>query len=281
MHSELLHNQWFGKALGFTSAFVLAPPSNTVLAILVIVGIALGHCFDWWAAKQISPTAKVPNSAKSDSGISPLGPHHHFLFTALGHVAKNSGTVTRAHIASAEATMRAMKFSSTQRNEAIAAFNAGKSTSFNFTKLTSSFTPDDALRTFILHSICNIAAISPQDKALAAAVRLAGYLNISPAQVAATFGEALENRKTAHTQTNQSSKVHATTESNKIDEGPFKVLGIPLGSSPADAKKAYRKLISKAHPDKLPPTANEKEILAATQRMVELREALEAIQQKR
>ena len=166
MHSELLHNQWFGKALGFTSAFVLAPPSNTVLAILVIVGIALGHCFDWWAAKQISPKAKVPNSAKSDSSSSPLGPHHHFLFAALGHVAKNSGTVTPAHIASAEASMRAMNFSTAQREEAITAFNAGKSASFSFTKLTASFTPDDALRTFILHAICNVLRFRRKTKHL-------------------------------------------------------------------------------------------------------------------
>ena len=280
MHSELLHNQWFGKALGFTSAFVLAPSSHTLLAVFIIAGILLGHCFDWWAAKQVPPTENVPKSAKSDSSSSPLGPQHHFLFAALGHVAKQSGNVKPAHIASAEAIMRSMQLSTQQREQAIAVFSAGKSSAFKFTKLTTQFRPDDALRKYILHAMCHVVAISPQDKALAATVKLASYLDISPSQVATAFGEALENRQTSHTKHEQPSKPQPKPKSNP-DEGPYKVLGIPTNSSASDAKKAYRKLISKAHPDKLPPNASEETILAATQRMVELREALEAIQQKR
>ena len=282
MHSELLYNQWFGKALGFTSAFILAPSSNTLLAVFVITGIVLGHCFDVWAARHASANQQIPNAAKSQGKTSPLTSHQLFLFAALGHIAKQSGTVTRAHIASAEAVMRAMQFSAAQKKDAITSFGAGKATTFKFQNLSRETQPEPTVTSFLVRAMCDMAAITPTDKSLAALVKLAAMLGVQPANVAAFFGQALDNRKAkgAHQQQKQNTRSTPSTAQTP-DHHPYQLLGIAPGSSASEAKRAYRKLISKSHPDKLPPNASEQEILAATQRMVELREALEAIQQKK
>ena len=281
MHSELLYNQWFGKALGFTSAFVFAPTSNTVLAVFVIVGIGLGHLFDIWAARQTGHTKPAPKAAKSQDGNAPLEPYHSFLFSSLGHIAKRSGTVRPAHIASAETVMRSLQFSAAQRQEAIAAFSAGKASNFNFQKLAAQLQLDGALSAFMTHAFCDVAAIAPEDNAITATVKLAGMVNIPATTVANSFGAALEQRK-AHTAQSTSNRhpPSGQEQSGGNANSAYDVLGIANNSSAAEAKKAYRKLVSQAHPDKLPPNATEKEVLRATQRMVVLREALESIQRK-
>lgn len=54
------------------------------------------------------------------------------------------------------------------------------------------------------------------------------------------------------------------------------VLGVPAGADPAAIKLAYRRLVSRCHPDRLPRSASEAERRLAGARMTELRDALEA-----
>ena len=104
MQSQLLHNQWFGKAIGFTAAFVLAPYDHLILSVCIILGIGLGHLFDIWAARESAQQPiKIPLAAQGQGATSSknAAPHLQFLFAALGCVAKSTGTVSAKHIKSA------------------------------------------------------------------------------------------------------------------------------------------------------------------------------------
>ncbi|NKC00851.1 MAG: hypothetical protein GKR90_20470 [Pseudomonadales bacterium] len=291
MRTELLYNQWFGKAVGFTSAFIFAPYNHVALSAAIIVGIAVGHMFDIWAARQTPAPVKAPSKARGNRSSTTLDLNQQYLFAALGHLAKQGGAVLPRHVKKAESFMRALSLSTAQRKAAITTFNSGKSAQFDFRKLAAKLPTSGNSNTaqFMVHAMCAITAISPNDHALAATVRLAGFLNVSPGFVAKEFGAALQTRPNAsehntysrqktRKQERRSSQPSANKPEKSALAAAFTTLGIPAGSSASGAKKAYRKLISKTHPDKLPPNASESKVLAATRQMVILREALELIE---
>ena len=121
MQSQLLHNQWFGKAVGLVCAFIFAPHDSTALSLAVILGIGAGHLFDLWAAHMAHT---VESAAQSQQPT--LDAFHLFLFASMGCIAKTAGTVTRGHIQQAEALMRSSGFNANQKRAAIDAFDLGK-----------------------------------------------------------------------------------------------------------------------------------------------------------
>ena len=292
MRAELIYNQWFGKAVGFTSAFIFAPLDHTVLSVCIILAVAAGHLFDLWAARAGSKSHPVPHQAQGRAATDG-DPYHRYLFAALGHIAKHSGVVTPAHINAAQSLMRRMQLSAQQKKLAIAAFAAGKSPTFDFRSLAAESTPLDApVAAFTVRALCEVAAIAPRDAALNASVRLAGLLNIAPGVVALAFGAALENDSQSDLATTdehdaiyerpksstQQPRRNSRPPHNPVLLAAFGKLGLAPNSSASAAKQAYRKLIGKVHPDKLPPGTPERRIFAATQEMIALREALEVIQ---
>jgi DnaJ like chaperone protein len=287
MRTELFYNQWFGKAVGFTSAFILAPYNHTVLSASIVLGIAIGHGFDIWAGKQSRTVRhKLPKASRDSRTSARLDPHQRFLFAALGHLAKQGGAVLPAHVQKTQAFMRAVKLSAQQKKEAIATFNAGKSPNFDFRSLASNLATaaNRSSSQYIVHAMCETIAIAPNDPALVATVRLASFLNIPPGSVAKEFGAALQNRKKAPKTSHRSQQqkrtptAHMPNAENAALAAAYATLGIPANSAASEIKKAYRKLISKTHPDKLPQNASESRVLAATRQMIKLREALELIE---
>ena len=292
MRAELIYNQWFGKAVGFTSAFIFAPLDHTLLAVCIILAVSVGHLFDLWAARAGSRPLKVPAQAKARTS-SESEAYHNYLFASLGHIAKQGGAVTPAHIETAQTLMSLMQLSIKQKTSAIAAFGAGKSPTFDFQGAAASLSRlNPSVASFTIRAFCETAAIAPRDAALDACVRLAGFLNIPPGTVAREFGAVLENEgqlKSSKTVRPSATYERPRAPTRRPRPIPSKTrnpalsaacerLGLSPESSAEAAKKAYRKLISKAHPDKLPPGASEARILAATREMIELREALDLVQ---
>ena len=59
------------------------------------------------------------------------------------------------------------------------------------------------------------------------------------------------------------------------------MLGVAESASDADVKQAYRRMVSRLHPDRLIHKASQREVTLAAQQMAECREALEMIQATR
>ena len=298
MHYELLHNQWFGKAIGFVGAFVFAPDNHLVLSILVIFGVAVGHAFDWWAQNNaVKPKFAIPRSVRnsvSQSAQASEDPATHlkFLFAGMGHVAKTTGTVDRIHIRYTEALMRNLALKEKARASAIGWFNAGKSLSYDFNPASRNLrSAAENLRLFMTRCLCDTAALKPADAALDAVVKLAALLGIPASTVAKEFGQALERNNTRNTTSShyrknprgQSSSKPADkkTPANSELSRAFKDLGVNSRASSAEVKKAYRRLVSKHHPDKLAPDASRRQHDEAQKMVIRLREALELIEASR
>lgn len=285
MQSQLLHNNWFGKAVGACCAWIWAPSDPVVLAVAIISGISIGHLYDAWATHHADADQDtLANLARGNSRTP--SPYLEFLFAAFGRLAKSTGQVSPKHIAYAQQLMHHMGLHGAAAVQAKSWFNQGKLDKFQFQQRSRDcLNPSShgtASRLTMLRCMCTMACIETRDATLTCLKQLGGYLGFTPTRVAKEFGD-IRNQVESH---KQGSK-YKTTNASSITQVPkpdhalalaCKHLGIPKGANAAKAKDAYRRLISRHHPDKLPRNASENEKRLAAMKMVELRDALELIQ---
>ncbi len=286
MQSELVYNQWFGKAVGFTSAFVFAPDDPIFLSLSVITGVAGGHLFDLWAQKNDpKPTFNIPRAARGAGFRSE--PHQNaqmqFLFSAMGHLAKRSGVVTSHHVKYTENLIKQLDLSASHRTQAIAWFTAGKSQNFPFTDLhRRAGALNESLQVFMARCLTDLAAIKPTDPVLQRTVELATLFGIPVERISTEFDRALKlfNPRQPNNLGSKNRKESDAAQSKPANPRAeaYAVLRIKPGATEAEIKKAYRRLVSRHHPDKLPPNAPAAQKQKSERKMVELREALETLQ---
>lgn len=273
MQSQLLHNYWFGKAVGATCAWIWAPTDPVWLALSVITGIALGHLYDAWAL-QHRDDDQLTLSRLAQAHAREHSPHVEFLFAGLGRLAKSDGRVSADQITYTERLMRQMNLTGADARQAQNWFNEGKKVSYPLQSLSraclAAGEPAASARLSVLRCLCGLVANAPTDANLACLKQLGGYLGFAPPRIARILGDF-----------RQGSAKQGGSTAHGNDDGltaAYECLGIPAGSTASTAKSAYRQLISKHHPDKLGPDASDSAKQQAQARMVALREALERIE---
>ncbi len=313
MQYPLLQNNWFGKALGFTCAWIWAPMDNTALSVCIIIGIALGHVYDTWAllhaSRQLGKAEALPLSPDAFKAASRDLSYARFLFSAMGHLAKSGGAVQPAHIEAAEQIIQQSGADPRGRAQAIEWFNEGKDGHAALVQLARQCSGGSSAagrqRGGILRHLCHAAALAPSDTRLAVLKQLGGLLGFAPALVGKEFGAARQaaSKRSRASQTppprrqTQSAATGAGAKSGQPASGApppevvnaYRVLDLtPCKSAAevnmAEVKKAYRRMVARYHPDRLsarrhqqqPVTAGEQAL--AQQRMVEMRNALETIE---
>ena len=171
-------------------------------------------------------------------------------FAIMGALCKADGVVTRDEVKVAEETFSRLHLSSEQREMAKAAFNRGKAPDFDLyaeaDKLVGGIRYGrlPLLQLFLQIQCMAIAAdgeVHPAEHEML--VRLARRLGLAERDVSqleallrtASVGAAAGARPTARARL----------------EDAYTALGLTSEASVAEIKRAYRRLISKAHPDKL------------------------------
>ena len=308
MQSSLIQNSWFGKALGFTGAWILAPNNPTALSIAVILGIGLGHLLDLAAARfhhHIAMFSKATSKRQAfsfaDMPVTPSfqsyarQPQLRYLFTALGSIAKADGHVQPVHIQVAEALIERLQLPKAGRAKAIEWFTDGKSNLQLLEKLSAQCFADgfskgssqadrsehQAIRTFTLSAMCSIAAAAPSDAALDRLKSLGHLIGYSASRVGEQFGAALEHQRS----------FEHSTEYEQHDSKPpapledltqaYETLGVDQDMPTDQIKHNYRKLMNRHHPDKLGPQATLVQINAAQQHTIKIQQAWDAIRTQR
>ncbi len=239
----------WGKVLGFSFGFML---SKSLFGALL--GLWLGHMFD----RSRSFNFDGMTGGKSDD-VTRQSAFFYATFSVMGHVAKAKGQVTNHEIAFASAYMDKLGLTSELREQAQAAFREGKSVGFPLKECLVKFkricgNRHDLLLMFLEIQI-QVAFIDGDldTKEREVLHTIAKFLGYSARQLNNLL-EMIMASEAFHQQSGQGNHQfnggNAITRAGQLDNA-YKILGVNKDISMRDIKKAYRKLMSQHHPDKL------------------------------
>jgi len=170
-------------------------------------------------------------------------------FSIMGALCKADNVVSRNEINAVEQAFRMLKLQGEQLEQAKAAFNRGKQPNFDLDAAVDQFARishrrGPLLQLFLQLQVMAVAAdgrIDPAEHAML--VRIARRLGLGEADVSQL--EALLRAATGGP-----SAAGGVPSKDRLADA-YAALGVTPAASAAEVKRAYRKLISQNHPDKL------------------------------
>jgi len=263
---------WWGKILGGSFGYMLGGPLGALL------GAALGHQLDRginsgnFNFEYVRPgdTERVQTAFFTTT------------FLTMGHLAKADGRVTESEIAAAQYIMQQMQLSADQKKTAIELFNQGKAPDFDLESIIIQFKQECGRRRnleqmFIEILLATAMADGDLDQAekdvLLNVCKLLGFSRM-----------ALERLiKMIQAQQHYQGSGSATgAPAYQSIEDAYKMLGVDKEATNGEVKKAYRKLMSQHHPDKLVSRGLPEEMIKlATEKTQEIKAAYEQIKKQR
>ncbi len=254
---------WWGKIIGGGFGFLVGGPLGAML------GASFGHQFD----KGVSGLDKldVGDPQRTQAAFFSA------CFSVMGHLAKADGHVSREEIDLAQQVMAQMNLNAEQRKAAIELFNQGKSDDFPLDEVLEQFRLEchrrrNLAQMFMEILISTAMADGNMDAAEKRSLLYIGEkLHFNQAQI-----EQLINMVTAQQHYSAPQQTQASLED------AYALLGLTPQSSDADIKKAYRRLMSQHHPDKLVSKGLPEEMIKlATEKTQEIKAAYEQIKASR
>lgn len=181
------------------------------------------------------------------------------LFALLGAVAKSDGRVSEAEIAIAERLMARMGLDVEQRKQAVTSFNAGKQPEFNVTPAIDGLRQWVGMRRDHAFPVLDVvietvlAEGNPPPEKMSILRQLAFAMRVSDMELMALMamkGYAW-NAGTGGQRGHGSNGSYVPPQRTTQGPDPYTVLGIDRSVDDRAVKRAYRKLISEHHPDRL------------------------------
>jgi len=217
-------------------------------------------------------------------GINPLGNEQRkavFLETAfvlMGKLAKADGHISKDEIAHVEQFIQKMGMTPEHRSLAIKQFKLGSATDFDIDTTLNEFMEScghtsNLKQVLLMYLIVMALADGSLDNAERSLLeRIASRLGYSQSQ----FRQLLEMVL------NQSHFAHGQANSATALDDAYKALGVTKEQSDQEIKRAYRKLISQYHPDKLIGQGLPEDMIAvATEQAKEIQVAYDLIKKHR
>ncbi|QJD28941.1 co-chaperone DjlA [Methylococcus geothermalis] len=268
---------WLGKLLGGTFGFLLGGPLGALL------GAAIGHKLDGDKDKY----------AQIESDLSPGAQHRIQMafftatFSVMGHIARADGRVSEAEITVARTVMNRMDLSEGMRRAAIELFTRGKQPDFPLREAVEQFRKECHRRYALIRIFLEIqleAAFADGPVNLAeerVLIAICDQLHISRFEYHAMKGRLDAAIRFARAYRSSSYGGNRNMPSRRREDtlqDAYAMLGIKASAGADEIKRAYRKLISRHHPDKLVAKGMPEEMVRiANEKTQQIRKAYEVI----
>lgn len=252
---------WAGKVIGALMGMMSGGPLGLFL------GAFVGHFFDT-AIKNLTLGHHPVRGQVQDIFFNTT-------FKVMGKLAKADGIVSESEVEQARHVMAQMGLNEAQRHEAIKLFTEGKTTGFDISpdlqRLKLSANSNSLILMFmeiqISIAIADGEISSPERKVLQ---QICHELGISTREL-----DILIQRL------NASSRQSAQANQNTLKDA-YSVLGVSESDTDTVVKRAYRKLISEHHPDKLVAKGLPEEMMTlAKEKSQQIQSAYDDIKQAR
>lgn len=271
----------WGKVLGAFFGFLLGH------LIGALIGLWIGHRFDRGMGLQ-SAFRRGPTQEQQ-------AVFFHATFAVMGHIAKSSGQVTEQEIRMASNLMDRMRLAGEQRARAQESFRQGKEAGFPLRETLAEFRrasqgQRDILRFFLevqLQAAFADGRVEDGERAILHTIAdELGFSRIELARILAMAEAQMNFFNRAHGQYQgggaggQQYRQKAPSADRLKDA--YQLLGVNESDSDQDIKRAYRKEMSKHHPDKLAAKGLPPEMMEmAKEKAQEIQQAWEWIREAR
>ncbi|WP_298723254.1 co-chaperone DjlA [uncultured Oceanisphaera sp.] len=254
-----------GKLIGFFFGLLIGNIPGALL------GLWLGHLVD----KKLANAWLFNKGAQAE-----------FLYTTfatMGHVAKSSGQVSSEEIRLAEQLMTQMRLQGEQRAQAQNAFREGKSADFPLTETLRRFRTRvkdsrNLLRFFMevqLQLAFADGELHPEERRLL--LTIAGELGFSEVELEQLLAFAEAQLHGFHQGQGHGSAGHTQPPAERLRDA-YRILEVEEGADDSTVKRAYRRQMSKHHPDKLAAQGLPKEMMdMAKEKAQDIQQAWETI----
>src|SRR3989338_5033427 len=241
-----------GKIIGATIGLIIGGPIGMAL------GFIAGHLYDVGYFKAIIQATQGAVHTHAQQIF------FNATFKVMGYIAKSDGHVSENEIHTARKIMSQMGLNETLKEQAIHLFNAGKQPDFHLDQtlfqLRQVFQMQPGLLTVFLDIQLQMASADGQ---------LSATKNATLQNIREKLGVTGYQQYQNHTR--------SRTASMSLNDA-YDILSVSPSANADEIKKAYRKLMSQNHPDKLiakwlPPEM----IKVATQKTQKIKEAYELI----
>jgi DnaJ like chaperone protein len=271
---------WWGKLVGGALGFVLGGPLGALL------GAVLGHNLDRGLASLKGTEELAPGERERVQSA-----FFTATFSVLGHIAKVDGRVSEREIALVEGVMSHMDLSGDMRKAAIALFNRGKADGFPLDEVLDQFREECHRRVTLMQMFLEIqiqgayADGPPNPREDRLLLHICGRLGIP--EVVYRRLEQLVRLQHRFAEGGAHAGPRGEGRGGPAGRGPtleqaYAVLGVTPKASDTEVKRAYRRLLSQHHPDKLVSKGLPEEMMKlATQKTHEIRQAYEIVTQAR
>lgn len=260
---------WIGKIIGAIFGYMLARLPGAILGFIV------GNIFDRGFSGQYRLNPQQQSQIQNT--------FFRVTFLVMGYIAKSDGRVSEDEIQVARSIMQRMHLNEHQKRQAIDYFNQGKQASFSLNQALDEL--DQAchrqrllLRMFIeiqFQAAMGSGKLTPHKQQILQQICERFGLGMAFSQFAGLYEQVFGAGRQQHYQQYQQS--HSYKPSLSDD---YKVLGIAADASKTEIKRAYRRLMSQHHPDKLIAQGLPEEMIKlATDKTQTIQAAYERIKQ--
>lgn len=256
---------WWGKILGGTFGMMIGGPIGALL------GAVLGHNFDKGLNSSSTKHSRFGQQERAQTMF------YTTTFSVMGHICKADGQVTEDEIVLAKQVMQQMDMNEDQRRAAIDLFNEGKKPSFPLNDVIQQFRQEIGFRPNLLRMFIEIQIMAAYADGVLHVAERRVLLNIC--QILGISQHEFEHlcNMIGGKHNGNSSGVHRNENIPSLKQA-YEVLDIDESASAAEIKKAYRRLLSQHHPDKLVAKGLPEEMMKiAADRTHEIRKAYEVI----